>query len=258
MNRFLAFLGSRKAFAAGVAFGLTAVFAFTLGVRMGFSQLVFAGRGPYAFQGTLFSWVLLIGIGGPFFFALLAAYFTPENRSARPGPLSYFRNFATWVLAAITGPTALLAWYVMNENKSIQANAVAAKHFSRPIVDADTAGLCAPPIYGVEDSIPTVVLTARLPRDEHYGFRFDAVDHAGQKLIGFQHADFAAGVQTVKLKAKLDSNSPIADPPPPLHVVYPVVIKYLRVETFRTTLRDDPNYWEDIRVADTLAVIPGP
>jgi len=251
----LSFLGSRKAFAAGVAFGLAAAFAFPVSLRVGLSQLVFAGRRAGAFEETMLIYFIVIGIGVPVIAALLVAYLTPEARSGRS---SYFRNITTWVLAAIAGPAALFAWSAIGDNKGERERLEAVKHFSRPIVDADTAGLCAPPIYGIEDSIPIVTLTARLPRDEHYGFRFDAVDNAGQKLTGFEHADFAAGVQTVRLKAKLDlSSAPIPDSLPPLHVTYPVVVKFLRVGTFHTTLRDDPD-WEDYRVADTLAVIPGP
>ena len=243
----MAFLGSRSCFFAGIAFVITAVVAFPLAVRIGLAQVSEIGAGGTALlQGIVMLAVTAVLL--PALAALVVAHFVRDLRP--PSAFSYARNLVTWLIAALSLPVILVLYLRTGAEHQVRASAEALSYKSRPIGFTDSLGFCAPPIYASEGGIPTVTLTARLPRDDHYAWYFEGADSAGTTLRGFQQGDFVSGIQTVKLVAN-------PEPDKTLHIDWPVTIREIRVYPLHDT-PPPPDEWSDSRFSEHLAVIPGP
>jgi len=124
---------------------------------------------------------------------------------------------------------------------------------ARPIVVTDELGFCAPPVYGIQDSVPTVALTVRVPRDENYALRIWARGRKQEQLFAWKDTLLTAGVSTVPLKTHVLEQR--MDGPQVFE--WPVVVKELSIRTEKLGA-EMPPMWSDLRRADTLAVLQGP
>lgn len=237
-----AFLGSIGCFLAAIAFGVTAGIGLPLGLKMAVTT---DGPPHDPLQNLMFA-LVFFGLLLPFVVALCVAYLFREP----VGRSHYMRNALTWVVALIAGPAVLMILSARDSNEDARRYAENLAWSRRPIAVTDTAGLCAPPVYGSENGIPTVRLTARVPTAGPYGFQFDATDHAGLKLEGFQKAECEVGVHEVTLRARRAAS---ADSLPGSAVQWPVVITHVSVRDMTPD-----SEWKDYRAADTLALLAGP
>jgi hypothetical protein len=252
-HKSLVFLSSGSCLAAAIGFGIAAVFSFPLATLVGLIQLGTA-RSPAQFSFGALLIFPVIALGLPLIVALVALQFSKAGRSAEgPSMPRLARNLGAWAVALAVGPGMLVGWMAVGDAKNAREYASRKLQDARAIQVTDAVGLCAPPVYGLDGGLPTVRLTARLPRADHYGWTLEATDHAGKKLLAFEHMDLAAGVQTVPVTVHFADNAPVA----PQDIAWPVVVTLLGVRSFHPD-RVTTSEWEDHRVADTLAVLGGP
>jgi hypothetical protein len=253
--RFLDFLGSMTCFAAAIVFAIVAVFSFPIATFILLFSRTQAGLAP--------GWVLfalLVALGLPMLAVLFALQpWRPRPRYEAPRASGIARNLLAWAAALVAGPAFLVGWGTLEEARNARARDVAVRHQSRPIVVTTAEGFSAPPVYGSKDGFPTVVLTARVPAEDRYGWTFEGRDHAGMKLFAFSRDSLAAGEHSVPLVARFAEDIPLDQRARPgQKVEWPVVVTLLSVRTIHPPRGSSLPDWKDVRVGDTLTVLSGP
>jgi hypothetical protein len=82
---------------------------------------------------------------------------------------------------------------------------------TRPIVASDTAGFCAPPVWGMRQGLPEVTLTVRPRTPGPHRISLDALDYANHRFEIDDRRELSAGANKVTLGFKRvgDTKEPI-------------------------------------------------
>jgi hypothetical protein len=202
--------------------------------------------------------VLLIALAIPLAIGIGVARFT------RRAPASIGAALSALVFALVVGPVTFTWWAGAQIEKGARMVTAAALHHRRPIVHSDSLGFCEPPVYSTIEGLPAVRLVARVPRREHYEWRFSAYDARKRQLFARKDTLLDAGVHAIVLQSIVTMAPPGVLPEWPVSVEELVVranveaVSQSSLAMVFKGLQEPPGSWWDVRFGDSLAVLQGP
>jgi len=251
---------SRRFVIGAIVAGLATVVCFPIAmVASGYAMALLGFSHPF------WQWVLavsvvvlLIAIAVPLAIGIVVA------RLTRRAPASIGAALAALVFALVVGPVTFKWWAGAQVEKGARKDAAASLHHRRPIVHSDSLGFCEPPVYSTIEGLPAVRLVARVPRREHYEWRFSAYDARKRQLFARKDTLLDAGVHSVVLHSHVLMAAPGVLPEWPVSVEELTVranvdaVPQSRLSMVFKGPQEPPGSWWDVRFGDSLAVLQGP